>query len=112
VYTAVKVKAALALQRGADRVAVFERARAALAEFLHPLHGGPGKNGWPAGRTVYRSEVLAVLGGIAGVQYVAELSLTADQGSPAHCGDVVLCANGLVTSGQHVFSVHEDGAKR
>jgi predicted phage baseplate assembly protein len=112
VYTAVKVKAALALQRGADRVAVFDRARAALAEFLHPLHGGPGKNGWPAGRTVYRSEVLAVLGGIAGVQYVAELSLTADQGSPAHCGDVVLCANGLVTSDQHVFSVHEDGAKR
>ena len=30
-------------------------------QFLHPLVGGPGRDGWPAGRDVYRSEILQVI---------------------------------------------------
>lgn len=104
-YTVVTANAKLALARGADRNALVAQARDALRQFLSPLSGGgPGGKGWPVGRSIYRSEILALLGGIAGVQYVADLTLTADENTPAHCGDIALCPNGLPISGQHQIS--------
>ncbi|MEO8018370.1 MAG: baseplate J/gp47 family protein, partial [Pseudomonadota bacterium] len=110
-YTQVSVTARLALMRGARAADVCLAARAALVKFLHPLDGGPEGGGWKVGRTVYRSEVLAVLGGLAGVHHVAELALTADDGGAALCGDIPICANGLVTSGEHEINFI-DGAGR
>ena len=103
-YTVVTVYARLALARGADRSAVAARAAVALREFLHPLSGGPQGNGWPIGRSVYRSEILALLDAIETVEHVADLSLTADEDTPAQCGDIAICPKGLVTSGEHRIS--------
>jgi phage-related baseplate assembly protein len=103
-YTVVTVDARVALARGADRNAVAAQARAALRQFFHPLSGGPDGNGWPIGRSVYRSEILALLDAIAGVDYVADLTLTADAGTPARCGDIAICPHGLVASGEHVIT--------
>ena len=110
-YTVVNVTARLALVRGARAAEVSATARAALAKFLHPLDGGPEGGGWKVGRAVYRSEVLAVLGAIAGVHHVAELALDADDGGAALCGDIPICANGLVVSGEHEINFI-DGAGR
>lgn len=96
-YTAVAVDARLALARGADRSAVVAQAKAALRQFLNPLT-------WPIGRPVYRSEILALFDAVAGVQYVAELILTAEDGTPAYCGDIAICPHGLVLSGSHRIS--------
>lgn len=110
-YTRVGVHAELALEPGAVRARVVAQAEAALRKFLHPLNGGPDANGWTVGRAVYRSEVLAVLDAIPGVHHVVSLELVSDDVKPAACGDIALCANGLVTSGEHVITAI-DGAVR
>ena len=50
-------------------------ARAALSAFLHPLSGGPEGEGWEPGRSVYLSDVAAVLERVAGVDAVERLAL-------------------------------------
>jgi predicted phage baseplate assembly protein len=109
-YTQVRVTATLALKPGFERAPVLAAANQALRGFLHPLHGGPAGGGWAVGRAVYRSEILAELDAIAGVHHVARLALTAGDGTAALCGDVAVCASGLVISGEHVLTAI-DGAQ-
>lgn len=46
---------------------------AALVAHLHPLTGGPDGAGWPFGRSVYASDLYALLDGLPGVDYVDDL---------------------------------------
>ncbi len=46
-----------------------------LAQFLHPLNGGPQRQGWQLGRNVFQSEIYAEIEALAGVDHVARLSL-------------------------------------
>ena len=48
-----------------------------LQAFLHPLSGGPAKQGWEPGRDVYISEIAAEIENVPGVDYVANLQLQA-----------------------------------
>jgi len=41
-----------------------------LEQYLHPLHGGEDKQGWPFGRSVYVSEIYERLDRLPGVDYV------------------------------------------
>lgn len=66
-----RVTARPAADAAGVRAAVAERLRA----FLHPLTGGAGEHGWPFGRDVSRSELLAVARGVAGVDSVDALVL-------------------------------------
>lgn len=50
----------------------------ALHEFFHPLRGGPDGNGWPWGRTIYRSEVYQLLERVEGVDHVEALTITCE----------------------------------
>jgi predicted phage baseplate assembly protein len=50
----------------------------ALKKFLDPVEGGPESHGWPLGRTVYKSEIYQLLGGIEGVLLVENLKLTTE----------------------------------
>jgi predicted phage baseplate assembly protein len=104
-YTTVSVTARLHLTPGANAASAKEAARDALKRFFHPLSGGPANNGWPVGRGVYRSEVLALLASIPGVAYVTNLALQRDAGIAADCGNVDICAHGLVVSGMHEIRV-------
>jgi hypothetical protein len=90
-YFPVDIAATLAPVVPAEAGLVEQRAHDALAEFFHPLFGGPGGTGWDLGRSVFLSDVAAVLEGVAGVDFVEELSLMlngAPQGDrirvPAH----------------------------
>jgi len=74
-YFPIDVTATLAPLTISQAGAVEEAANQALADFLHPLRGGPGGNGWDLGRDVYISDVAAVLEGVEGVDFVQELSL-------------------------------------
>ena len=66
-----RVTAASACRRSASRVRrpmrerVLQRARARIDAYFDPITGGADGSGWPFGRTVYRSEVLALLAGTA-----------------------------------------------
>lgn len=74
-YLPVDVKATLAPSDPAQAGTVEQDALQALANFLNPLTGGPGGMGWDVGRGVYASDIASVLGNVAGVDYVQELSL-------------------------------------
>jgi hypothetical protein len=52
--------------------------RQALADFFHPLSGGPDGTGWELGRDVFLSDVAALLEAVEGVDFVEELFLLRD----------------------------------
>lgn len=99
-YWQVGVSAELCGDGRLDAAKVESGARAALADFFHPLHGGPDANGWPIGRSVYRSEVMAVLSRVPGVAVVSALGLRGEGDDEAHCGNVPLCPDCLVRLGR------------
>lgn len=68
-----KVVATEPAQAAQVRIAIVQR----LRDFLHPLTGGPERQGWTPGRAVYRSEVAAEIEQTPGVDHVAEVQLLA-----------------------------------
>ena len=103
-YLTVEVRARVRAHRNADPGQVESRVRAALDDFLDPLRGGPAGLGWPFGRDVFRSEILAVIDGVAGVDHVIDCSLVGG-GSPALCDNLCLPPTWLVSSGAHAIEV-------
>jgi len=75
-YLPIDVTATLAPKDPAQTGTVEQDALSALAEFLHPLYGGPDGLGWDLGRSVYVSDIAGVLGNVDGVDYIEELSLS------------------------------------
>jgi hypothetical protein len=76
-YLPVDVDATVSPVDPAAAGAVEQDVRAALESFLHPLHGGPERQGWAPGRGVYLSDVAATIERVPGVDYVSELALLA-----------------------------------
>jgi predicted phage baseplate assembly protein len=109
-YTSVSVSALLRARAGTDWRVLIASARTVLEEYLHPLRGGPNNTGWPMGRAVYRSELLALLNSIDGVAYVEELSWSVDGRAARRCGNISVCPHGLVSSGIHEISVNGGSA--
>jgi hypothetical protein len=103
-YLEVVVRARVRARPGAAADQVRDGVLAALRRFLHPLTGGPEGLGWPFGRDVYRSEVLQVIDGVAGVDHVLTLRL-ADARGRDQCGNLCVPATWLVASGAHAVEV-------
>ncbi len=103
-YLDVSVRATVRTEAGAR----LERVRAAVLQaldgFLDPLSGGPDGRGWPFGRDVFRSEILAVIDGVPGVDHVLALELVGGA-SPAQCGNLCVGPTWLVAPGQHAIEV-------
>ncbi len=55
-----------------------QRIKDKLEDFLDPLHGGPERDGWPFGRDVYISELYELLEGVAGVDWITEITLSSE----------------------------------
>lgn len=68
----------IAAQPGALVHEVAARVIARLAAFLDPRAGGQDGSGWPFGRDVFVSEVVAQLEQVPGVDYIADLWLAGD----------------------------------
>jgi uncharacterized phage protein gp47/JayE len=75
-YLPIDVTASLSPKDPTEAGTVEQAARAALEKFLHPLYGGPGRQGWDLGRNVYLSDIAAVLGDVDGVDFVEELAMS------------------------------------
>jgi len=103
-YLVVSVTASATALTGADPVRVQADVVAALSTFLDPLVGGPAGCGWPFGRDVYRSEVLALVDGVPGVDHVTSLTMSGN-GSEAACSNLCVAPTWLVASGTHSISV-------
>jgi hypothetical protein len=63
-------------QAGRPQKGVVELAGTALKGFFHPLRGGPEGKGWPFGRSIYVSEIYALLDKLSGVDYISELNVS------------------------------------
>ena len=74
-YFPIDVAATVAPNTDSQAGSVEKAAQTALATFLHPLLGGPGGNGWDLGRSVFLSDIAAVLENVEGLDFVEELSL-------------------------------------
>ncbi|ANZ28484.1 putative baseplate assembly protein (plasmid) [Rhodococcus sp. WB1] len=103
-YVRVTVRAAVRAVAGNGTDELADAVRAALNRFLHPLVGGPDATGWPFGRDVYRSEMLAVIDEVQGVEHVDALELISGDGTVS-CGNVCVGPLGLVDAGPHEIDV-------
>jgi hypothetical protein len=91
-YASVEIDVTVAVGPGSDPVKVTRAVEDAIRYFLDPLRGGPEGRGWPFGRDVYRSEIMATVGAVPGVELVTEVVLGADRG----CSNVCVAASDLV----------------
>ena len=74
----VKVEVTTAIVPTSLEVAgtVLTAVKTSLTQFLHPLTGGPGGEGWPFGRQPHESDLYALLESIGGVDHVESLEMT------------------------------------
>jgi hypothetical protein len=96
-YVPVDVAATIVPLGSADAGGVEADAKAALEDFLHPLRGGPNRQGWPPGRAVFASDIALVLGNVAGVDYVEELELSS--GGVLQNDSVPVTDDGVIAAG-------------
>lgn len=105
-YARVSVVARLRAAVGVPPDDLRQRVTQRLLEFLHPLRGGEEGTGWPFGRGVYRSEVMAAVREVSGVDCVIELSLAGDAATrPDGLGNLLLDRETLVYSERHEVEV-------
>jgi predicted phage baseplate assembly protein len=103
-YLVVSVDATVTASTEADPLRVQADVVAALTTFLDPLVGGPSGFGWPFGRDVYRSEILALVDGVPGVDHVTSLEMSGN-GRVAACSNLCVAPTWLVASGVHTIDV-------
>jgi hypothetical protein len=103
-YVEVSVNAAVKIKRGYESEKVKQRVKEALETFLHPLKGGPEKDGWEFGRSVFKSEIYELIDGIEGVDCVQELNMV--DGEYRYDGEKIKIPElGLVYSGKHSIRI-------
>jgi plastocyanin len=107
-FVAIGVVADVRLVPGYSEAGRTEAVTAALDAFLDPLEGFDGE-GWPFGRTLYASEVYAVIEGVEGVDCVRDVTLRA-RGAERVDGDgnVVIAPTALLSPADHDVSVSAD----
>jgi hypothetical protein len=103
-YLEVRIRAKVQAISGASAARVREDILQALNRFLSPQSGNGDQPGWPFGRDVYRAEVLQVIDGVSGVDYVNSLELLPGEGEP-QCGNLRVCPTWLVVPGDHEIEV-------
>lgn len=99
-YVPISVEAVFVPRRIEEAKTVEKRVFDNLRAFLHPLSGGPDGDGWEFGRTLYLSEIAAVVQGSDGVDRVRSLALRRP-GSAEPLERVTLASNDLPASGDH-----------
>jgi predicted phage baseplate assembly protein len=78
-YIGVSVQAEVTLEHTYNnpvaQAEIVHKLQVALYCYLNPLTGGPEGTGWPFGRPLYPSDVMALLQQIAGIQYLGAILL-------------------------------------
>ena len=103
-YVKVSVNAEVKIRGRYESDKVRHRLEEALKTFLHPLTGGPEGEGWPFGRSVYKSELYELIDGVEGVDCVQKLNMMKEEYS--YDGEEInIPDSGLVYSGKHSISI-------
>ena len=134
IYIEVSVAASLRLLKGAAQETVIERARQALDRFLNgelqpsdktaapsrdsvrqTATRSPCPTRWPFGRSVFPSEVYAILEGVTGIDFVSNLTLSASRNdvpvTPDRTGAIPIPLAGLVYAGSHNLTIETNSGR-
>jgi predicted phage baseplate assembly protein len=78
-YVGVSVQAEVTLEPAyhnpSAQAEIAHKLNVALYRYLNPLSGGPDGTGWPFGRPVYPSDIMALLQQTSGIQYLGAILL-------------------------------------
>lgn len=96
-YVRVDVRTEVAVSSVGDARAVERAVQERLATFLHPLTGGLNGKGWDFGRAPHRSDFMALIEGVPGVDHVRFLRIDETEDLPG----VQRTGRFLVYSGKH-----------
>jgi len=93
-YIRVDIHADLSLSRLDGAGVVEAAALAAVAAFLNPLTGGPDGTGWDFGRRPFRSDLIALLQGVSGVDHLRLLAIeqVPDRSATEATGRFLVCS--------------------
>jgi predicted phage baseplate assembly protein len=96
-YVRIDVDAEVVALPSADALALAQTCEERLAEFLHPVRGGPHGEGWEFGRWPHVSELRGALKGVAGLGEVRQLRQRHPQDPPgaATAPHALVCAGRL-----------------
>jgi len=89
------------------------RAREALESYLNPCFGGPDGHGWPFGKALYESEIMAVLSRLPEIDYVKRVEIRVDNPNRAAPGEALpgaaltLHPYEVLCSGNHVVRIDD-----
>ncbi|GKS69032.1 hypothetical protein W03_10360 [Nitrosomonas sp. PY1] len=81
-YVKLRVRIRLKINPDALETVVLDKANDALKHYFAPMTGGVNGTGWPLGRSVYVSDIYALLDRIPGVDYVEQFQVA--QKKPAN----------------------------
>lgn len=106
-YLPIAITADVVVAETATAALVEEVLGSSLADFLHPLYGGPTGTGWRFGQAVHLSQVARIIRDTPGVAYAANVQLAADD---AVYGDAIVPgAHQLPSSGRHLLKLRGAG---
>lgn len=108
-YVKVQANVLVTINSGHDGDTVAAAVSSELSRYLHPLEGGSQGTGWPFGRTVYLSELYALIDKVNGVDSVQRLQLFNMEGGGRidDQGNFVMDSNALVYSDVHRVEVEQ-----
>lgn len=98
-YVPVDVSAVVVPKRMAEAKTVEKRVFDQLKAFLHPLSGGPDGDGWEFGRSLYLSEVAAIVQATDGVDRVRSLIFRKSGDLTPPPNQIAIGANDLPAAG-------------
>lgn len=100
-FVEVRIEATVVPKKPEEASLVVRRVAVALENFLHPLTGGENGQGWGFGRSVFLSEILAVIERTEGVDHV-ESAFFPD--APL-ATSIAVPENSLAASGNHLIQI-------
>jgi predicted phage baseplate assembly protein len=74
-YVGVSVRLTVLAEPRRDQVSLSEQLKIALYKFLNPLIGGLDGQGWPLGRPVYTSDIIALCQKVPGIRHLGAIEL-------------------------------------
>jgi predicted phage baseplate assembly protein len=104
-YVKIHVQATVEINHKFGPETIRKNAESKLKDFLDPVGGGPEKQGWEFGRTVFKSEIFQVLQAVDGVNCVEQLSLEAEGYHQRSENNIAIPRIGLVYAGKIKISI-------
>jgi hypothetical protein len=108
-YRFVSVEVEVQSRRRANKESLLAEIQRRLYRLINPVHGGPEGTGWPWERSLFQSEVVALVQGIEGVESVEAVRLfvvDVSNDSRTAVGATITCPkDGLLASHTHRVSV-------